>query len=127
MTATPNSKPLDEHLKLLHELKILKDIEPGVSFGLVPAFAHLYRSYSKQQKSMTRGLNQAIDKYCPDLSPTENNQVKGTMVTILSQFDPVFCREWVVELALGGHPFQAIRDYCDYIIKHNKVVHDYKK
>ena len=127
MTATPNDKPMEEHLKLLQELKILKDLEPGVSFMLVPAFADLFKSYSKQRKSMTRGLNQAIDRYCPDLSPNENHQVKGTMVTILSQFDPVFCREWVVELSLGGHPFRAIRDYCDYIIKHNKVVHDFNK
>ncbi len=110
---------IPENLKLLHELRILKDLEPSKSFTLVPAFMQLFVNYHKKTGSMIAGLDLAIKSYCSDLSPNESAQVKGSLVTLLTQFDPIFCREWLVERCLQGATFTELKEYCEYVISRN--------
>ena len=124
MTSTPAEYVIPENLKLLHELKIIKDTEPGKAFAFVPSFMHIFTSYHKRTGSIISGLNKAINSYCHDLSPNESGQVKGTMVSLLSQNDPIFCREWVIELCLIGTKFSEIKTFIEYVLKHNKNINE---
>jgi len=126
LSATPAEHVIPENLKLLHELKIIKDTEPGKAFAFVPSFMHIFTSYHKRHGSVIVGLNKAIDAYCPDLSKNESQQVKGTMVSLLAQHDPIFCREWIIELTLGGHKFSAIKQFIEYVLEHNKNINEDK-
>lgn len=117
---------IPENLKLLHELKIVKDTEPGKAFAFVPSFLHIFTSYHKRHGSVIIGLNKAIDSYCPDLSKNEGAQVKGTMVSLLAQNDPIFCREWIIELTLRGNKFSEIKNFLEYVLKHNKNINEDK-
>jgi len=124
--STPAEYVIPENLKLLHELKIIKDTEPGKAFAFVPSFMHIFTSYHKRHGSVIVGLNKAINSYCLDLSKTEGQQVKGTMVSLLAQFDPIFCREWIIELSLTGHKFSEIKQFIDYVLKNNKNINEDK-
>lgn len=122
--STPAEFVIPENLKLLHELKIIKDTEPGKAFAFVPSFMHIFTSYHKKYGSIVVGLNKAINAYCHDLSSNESAQVKGTMVSLLAQNDPIFCREWIIELTLQGHKFSAIKKFIEYVLKHNKNINE---
>ena len=60
MSSTPAEYVIPENLKLLHELKIIKDTEPGKAFAFVPSFMHIFTSYHKRYGSVIVGLNKAI-------------------------------------------------------------------
>ncbi len=124
--STPAEYVIPENLKLLHELKIIKDTEPGKAFAFVPSFMHVFTSYHRRHGSVIVGLNKALDSYCPDLSPNESAQVKGTMVSLLAQNDPIFCREWIIELTLSGRKFSEIKTFIEYVLKHNKNINEDK-
>lgn len=113
---------IPENLKLLRELKIIKEID-SEAFEFVKAWYQLYISL-RYKMSPIVALNRSVQSYCPDLSPNEYQQVKGTIVTILTQQDPIFCREWLIERCMTKATFTEMREFIEYVLKHNPNINE---
>lgn len=115
-------KIIPENLKLLKELKIIREIN-SEAFEFVKAWYQLYISL-RYKMSPIVALNRSIDSYCPDLSKNERQQVKGTVVTLLTQQDPIFCREWLIERCMTKASFTEMKAFIEYVLEHNPNIHE---
>ncbi|MCZ6583069.1 MAG: hypothetical protein O6761_07870 [Thaumarchaeota archaeon] len=113
---------IPENLKLLKELKIIKEIN-SEAFEFVKSWYALYISL-RYKMSPIVALNRSVQSYCPDLSKSEYQQVKGTIVTLLTQHDPIFCREWLIERCMAKASFTEMKGFIEYVLKHNKNIHE---
>lgn len=116
---------IPEQLKMLFELRVLQRVDDD-SFLFTQKFMHRFQMMHTKSGSVVSGLNQAIDGHCPDLSPNEAQQVKGTVVTLLTQQDPTFCREWLIERCLSGAKWFEMKSFTEYVIAHNKNINEDK-
>lgn len=117
-----NESLIPENLKLLKELKVIEETTPE-TFILTRAFLAIYKS-NRYRVAPIKALNQAVNAYCPDLSKSESQQVKGTVVSLLAQSDPIFCREWIIERCMQGAKFSEIRNFITFVLKHNGNINE---
>jgi len=119
---------IPEQLKMLFELRVIQPMQGSedTSFMFTQKFMHQFHWQHQKTGSVTVGLNRAIDTHCPDLSKNESQQVKGTIVTLLTQQDSTFCREWLIERCISGAKWFEMKAFTEYVIAHNPNINEDK-